>query len=138
MRSSPPVSNAPPRDEAATLLTAIADARGVLLRVGREVAPGPAGARCSTALSLGFDQAGLEVTAQSGALLAAASGQQEPPRFLDANEEDPWWSILGAPLVRVDARDDGSLLLQFRADEDSPKILVLSAEEAGVSVRSLV
>ena len=125
-------------EDAAPLLTAIADAGGVLLRVGREVAPGPAGARCSTALSLGFDKGALELTAHSGTLLAAVAGHDARPGFLDSNEEDPWWTILGAPLVRVDARDDGGLLLQFRADADSPKILVLAAEEAGVSVRTLV
>jgi hypothetical protein len=138
MRSSPLVSNDLPAEDAAGLLGQLAEAGARLLRVERKVAPGPSGARCSITLSLLFDQGGLELTAPAGSLLGARQGPEPREGLLEANEEDPWWTLLGAPLARVDAQADGSLLLQFRADEDSPKILVLAAEGTAVSVRTLV
>ena len=46
------------------------------------------------------------------------------------DEDDPWWTVLGNPLGRVGERD-GGLLLQFRADADSPKILRLGPTPDG-------
>lgn len=49
----------------------------------------------------------------------------------DAMEEEPWWRVLGHPVTRVweDAGGRG-LCLQFRPDEDNPRVIRLEAEGA--------
>jgi hypothetical protein len=47
--------------------------------------------------------------------------------LLPAEEEEPWWRVIGNPLARVSAAGHG-LRLQFRADGDSPRTIELSSE----------
>lgn len=62
---------------------------------------------------------------------------------LPADEEEPWWALLGQPLVRARERlaPDGtraSVDLQFRPDDANPRVVALSlAEDAlRISARS--
>lgn len=115
----------------------IIEASGRLLRVDRDPVPGPAGARASTRLRLTFDVGALELhlDPQAGGLAASPPGEG---CAVPANEEEPWWPLLGNPLCRVSERGPGELLLQFRPDDDSPRILVAKGEAGGVAVRALV
>jgi hypothetical protein len=45
------------------------------------------------------------------------------------DEEEPWWRILGSPLVRLWPTDDATgVRLQFRRDEGSPRYITLTKE----------
>lgn len=89
------------------------------------------------ALSLTFDVGTVRVTAQGTALRAEVFADRGGEAGSNADEEDPWWTVLGNPLHRA-SEHDGGLLLQFRADADSPRILRLDAEDGRVCVRTLV
>ena len=112
----------------------MADAGGRLLRVERAPLPGAAGARGSSELRLIFD-VGIVSIGPGGA--PADPGRAEA-ELLEADEEEPWWALLGHPLTRVSVRERGELLLQFRADDASPKVLLLAADGPGVAVRDVV
>ena len=53
------------------------------------------------------------------------------------DEDEPWWALLGHPLTRA-SEDGGALLLQFRPDAESPKILRLAAEGRTIRVQTIV
>lgn len=123
-------------DAAEAVLGRVADAGGRLLRVERAAGP-PAAPR----LRLAFDRAVVvvEPDAAGAALRARVLPALEPERGLAAaDEEAPWWTVLGHPLTRVAAHEDAGLLLQFRPDAESPKILVLAPAPGAVRVRTLV
>ncbi len=124
---------------AAKLLARLAEHSARLLHVERAPLPGPAGGRASSALRLVFEVGIVELRPAAAGLAAVPL----PPGsagagLVPADEDEPWWALLGHPLVRVQARPQGALLVQFRRDEDSPKILVLEPEAGGVAARSLV
>jgi hypothetical protein len=61
------------------------------------------------------------------------SDAEAPPGLVDAAESDPWWRILGAPLVRVwvgEPTPSGGrgLRLQFRADAEKPRFVTLDPD----------
>ncbi len=117
-------------------LTRIAEGNGVLLRVQRQPCTGPAGARLSERVRMIFDVAAFDLWVDQGELVAGATDERTP--LLSADEDEPWWTLLGHPLTRVAAHDAGGSLVQFRADDASPKILVLAAEGDAISVHALV
>ena len=54
------------------------------------------------------------------------------------DEQEPWWRVLGNPLVRVSPLSEGvplsqGLRLQFRADDDAPRIIALTSTGFGLS-----
>lgn len=62
-----------------------------------------------------------------------------PEGLVDASEEDPWWAILGNPIVCVWRPEDASgrsagLRVQFREDDQNPKIVAFIPEGSGVRV----
>jgi hypothetical protein len=123
-------------EAAAQVLARVSAAGGRLLRVERAPAPGPAAARASRVLRLTFDVGRVELTAPQGALEAeVVPAGDAAPLPVAADEEDPWWSVLGNPLTRVEPRPDGSLLVQFRPDAAAPKLLALAPEGRAVAVR---
>ena len=117
-------------------LTRISEGNGVLLRVARVPCTGPAGARLSERVRLIFDVASFDLWVDQGELVAGAAEERSP--LLSADEDEPWWALLGHPLTRIAAHDTGGSLVQFRADDASPKILILAAEGEAVSVRTVV
>ena len=128
---------------AAEVLERVAESGGRLLRVEREPGAGPAGRSRSRVLRLTFDLAVVELRAASagrGAALEAVTlvpgSAPAPP--VSADEEGPWWTLIGHPLTRVATLPDGALRVQFRPDAASPRILLLGAVEGAVAVRTLV
>ncbi len=116
-------------------LERVAQEGGKLLRVLREPVAGPGGARRSRSLVWTFDVGSLALHAQAGAVVAEAMAPDaDPSALLPADEDDPWWTLIGHPLTKASERADGALLVQFRADADSPKVLVLAAGGDGDAI----
>jgi hypothetical protein len=66
------------------------------------------------------------------------SRDQAPPGLEDAGQEEPWWRLLGSPLARTwtaGPGHEGALCLQFRADDQSPRIVTLEPRGGSVSIR---
>jgi hypothetical protein len=122
-------------NSAAELLGRVAGAGGRLLHVERAPLPGPGGAQRSARLRLVFDLGVVELRrAPDGGLAAGVGALDDPdPALLDADEEEPWWALLGHPLTRVSANPDGSLGMQLRRDEDAPKWVVIAVQGPGVT-----
>ena len=114
-----------------------------LLRVERSSEPrGDA----SPLLLLSFDSCRLRVDRVPDAPgLRVASGTELPDpseRLMPADEEEPWWAVMGQPLVRAWALSSpngerAELELQFRRDADNPKLvsLALAGDRVLVSIR---
>ena len=88
-------------------------------------------------LRLVFDVGPLELRAAAGGALEATKPDGEA-LAVDASEEDPWWALIGTPLARVQLHEASSLLVQFRQDDDSPRIFVLEARGDGVALATLI
>ncbi|MDJ0788528.1 MAG: hypothetical protein QNK05_17110 [Myxococcota bacterium] len=127
----------PEAQPALAVLERVAEAGGRLLRVEREPLPGPAGARESRVLRLVFDVGLLDLHAAAGGQLRASKPEAEALP-VDAGEEDPWWALLGTPLARAQLHEGSSVLVQFRHDDDSPRIFVLEARGEGVGLTPLI
>jgi hypothetical protein len=72
-------------------------------------------------------------------LLESRDGLAE--ELFDAGEAEPWWRVMGNPLTRVwpgnDQRGNAQgLRLQFRDDDDSPKVVALVPD--GNAVRAFI
>jgi hypothetical protein len=116
----------------------VAEAGGQLLRVDGVEPTGIGG----SSLLMTFDVGRVLVSADPvGRHLVAevvASLEDTPGELAPANEEEPWWRVIGNPLVRVSPLVEGTALsqgvrLQFRADDDAPRIIALSSRGPGVS-----
>jgi hypothetical protein len=59
-----------------------------------------------------------------------------PPGLETVSEEEPWWRLVGSPLARVGAGEVGAqgLRLQFRADHENPRVIVLQPSASEVQV----
>lgn len=52
------------------------------------------------------------------------------------DEEEPWWRLIGSPLVRVaEIADRGGVELQFRADADNPRVVEIVPKGAILHAR---
>jgi hypothetical protein len=125
------------------LLGRVAAVSGRLLRVERAPAPGAAAPVASSALRLTFDVGRLELHSVPGQELAVAlieAGAPGDPNLAPADEEEPWWRVIGSPLARVLEPDPARgprapLRLQFRRDEEAPRVLALGIEGGWLSAR---
>ncbi len=59
---------------------------------------------------------------------------------VDSSEEEPWWRVMGAPLVAAWARLSSSpeapeITLQFRSDSANPRFISLIRARTGMDVR---
>lgn len=123
------------------LLERVAGESGQLLRVETQI-DGPAGDVIS-ALILTFDvgRVVLRVDSASGSLdeQQLEAGAATPSNWVNVDEEEPWWRVLGSSLSRVLDIDPGSgsvgVALQFRQDEDNPRRIALLAHGTGVVVK---
>jgi hypothetical protein len=54
-----------------------------------------------------------------------------------ADEDEPWWRLVGNPLTQVGAGEDprNSIRLQFRKDDDNPRTITLVREGEIVRIR---
>jgi len=95
------------------------------------------------ALSLRFDRGALQVLLEDSGIELELGGGAPLSQTAEAlDEADPWWTIIGQPLVGawslVDT-DQRRLLveLQFRPDDENPKILTLEPHGPRIRVRSI-
>ncbi len=95
-----------------------------------------------SALMLTFDLGRIAVSAEptTGSLVVdyVESSDQAPPGLEDAGEAEPWWRLLGSPLARTWAAGsghEGAVCLQFRAADQSPRVVTLEPGGGGVSIR---
>ena len=67
-----------------------------------------------------------------------AAGDLDALRRVNLGEEEPWWRLVGSPLVAVHAISGGAAL-QFRHDDDNPRVveIVLEAGTLRVGLRPL-
>jgi hypothetical protein len=120
-------------------LERVAEAGGRLLKAERL---NTVSDRLAGSFLLTFDVGRLlvEVMPEAGKIRTVAiEGVEDIPSGAeDASEDDPWWRVIGFPLTRVAAGDIGAqgLSIQFRADNENPKIITVrpSGSEVQVSV----
>lgn len=122
----------------AEVLERVSQAHGRLLRVERAPLPGPAGSSASAALRLSFDVAivTLHLDAE-GTALEIATDPGAPVRaegFVSADEDEPWWAVLGNPLTWVEAPSQGGIRVQFRHDDEAPRRFHLLPAYGGIRV----
>lgn len=94
------------------------------------------------ALVLTFDLGRISVAAEpaTGGLAVEylESAEQAPAGLEDACEEEPWWRLLGSPIARAwPAGPDlaGAVSLQFRAADQSPRVVTLAPRGGEIEVR---
>lgn len=115
-------------------LERVVEAGGVLLKAERFAGPNP---QLVAGLLLTFDVGRLlvEVDPGGGTVRTTLIETKDaiPPGMEDAAEEEPWWRLIGAPLSRATASSAG-VRLQFRADNENPRIVVLENDGGEVRV----
>ena len=102
---------------------------------------------CLAAGASGAEIGALLLTFDVGAILVRANGRAEtleienlssvddlPAGLVGTDEEEPWWRVLGNPLSRAWQKDE-AVCLQFRPDEDAPRIVSLAPSAGRVAVR---
>jgi len=95
------------------------------------------------ALSLRFDRGQLQVLLEDGGLeleLGGAGALSPAAEALD--ETDPWWTVIGQPLLGAWALVDTdqrrlAVELQFRPDDENAKIVTLEPRGPRIRARSL-
>ncbi len=122
------------------LLERAADKGAVLLRA--ETLPTPGSSDLVAALLLTFDLGRVLVrsdpTRSELELEYLEPGAEMTADLQDAAGQEPWWRVLGGALARVWSRGPGlaqGTCLQFRADEQNPRIITLEPRGASVAVR---
>jgi len=104
------------------------------------------GARGVREIVLTFDAARLSIELGSAGELSCRVGAEPSDHALEnANEDEPWWRVLGAPLVAawvvLEPKDTSAeLALQFRDAATNPRLISLSrhGDEIRVRCESLV
>jgi hypothetical protein len=123
-------------DALAEIFERVILAEGRLLRVERVPLAGPAGARASSALRLIFDVGVLTLRpcGNEGDLEVEIGHPTDAGSlvFVSASEEDPWWTVIGCSLTRVQVRSGGGVRVQFRGDQDNPRRFVLYPRHGGI------
>ena len=110
-----------------------------LLRVERVPSRAARAAQRSRVLLLSFDRLQLslcpddEDEAVAIAVHTAAAPLLEDT--LRADEEEPWWMLLGAPLVAA-WKTSAALELQFRDDGSNPKIVSVELADGQLRARA--
>ncbi|MCP5043945.1 MAG: hypothetical protein GY944_23195 [bacterium] len=123
-------------------LTRVVEAGGRLLKAER-VAGGGQALAAGFLLTFDVGRLLLEVDPAAGKIHSVyLEGANEVPGDLEvASEDEPWWRLMGSPLTRVWAGEIGAqgLRLQFRADDDTPRIVALipSGSEVQLSLEPI-
>jgi hypothetical protein len=127
------------------LLEAVAEKKGCLLQVDRGSPAGGTGEdeMSAPALLLTFELARILVTAKPGRALELRQVQTREEAgggLAPASEDEPWWRVIGSPLVRASSEEaEGGGLravrLQFRADDQNPRFMSLRLDSSLVRVR---
>jgi hypothetical protein len=118
-------------------LERVVEAGGCLLKVD-QLGAREAGVAKGFLLTFDVGRLLLEVDPEAGRIRSIAiEGVDEIPSGAEVvSEEDPWWRLLGYPLARVVAGEIGAqgLRLQFRADHENPRVVVLQPSGSEVEV----
>jgi hypothetical protein len=122
------------------LLERAAGKGAVLLQVDARTAAGSD--ELASALLLTFDVGRMLLRANPRRSELEAEvlepGERPPAGVESAADREPWWRVLGAPLLRVwpvgPALASG-VCMQFRADEQQPRIITLEPQGASVRIR---
>ena len=124
------------------ILQELIQQRPRLLSVERIPGRGPALDELSRSLRLSFDAGSLlvERAPRASGLRVALDAEEPEPResVVRADEDDPWWAVIGNELARAWAvsaaeAERSALELQFRRDDDDPKLI--SLELLGANIR---
>lgn len=130
-------------ESAEALLDAVTRQEGRLLRAEIVPLPGRPGARRRRGLVLTFDVGPLLLAPADGGreLLVRPVSELDPPagEARSADEEEPWWALLGQELVRARVRLAAggrceALELQFRADDQNPRRVSLELTGGEIQV----
>ena len=111
---------------------------GQLLRA--ELASGSGSGQRTSVLLLTFDVGRVLVRAEpaTGGLVVehVETSEKVPDGLVDASEEEPWWRVLGQPIVGAWPLDDqgAALRIQFRADDQNPRRVTLEARGGQVAI----
>lgn len=95
------------------------------------------------ALSLRFDRIELHVLVEDGGIeLELGGGSPLSPTAEALDETDPWWTLIGQPLMGAWSQLDTDqrrlvLELQFRPDDENPKILSLEPHGPRIRARAV-
>ena len=127
-----------------------AEARARILRVEQLVPEGGgSNPACGAGYLLTFDVGRILVApdAATGGLRLARVEQRGdlPGALLSLEEEEPWWRVVGNSITRVwpagtgagaaaSAAEVDAVRIQFREDEEDPKVISLSFEGGAVRV----
>jgi hypothetical protein len=95
------------------------------------------------ALSLRFDRGELQLVLEDGGIaleFGGAAPLAHEAELLD--ESDPWWTVIGQPLRGASALFDTdqrrtALELQFRADGENPKIVIIEPRGPRLRARAV-
>lgn len=80
----------------------------------------------------------VEPRSQSLGIEFVASPEQVPTGLEAAREEEPWWRVIGSPLVAAWAGGPGhetAVCLQFRAADQSPRVICVEPRGGSVAIR---
>jgi hypothetical protein len=120
-------------------LQKLADARSLLLKVERQ-GGGAGGPAPGFLLTFEAGRLLIRVEVASGEVhsIHLESSEGLPEGLGDAGEDEPWWRLIGCPITRVWTADPssavGGLRLQFREDDQHPRIVGLAPD--GEAVRA--
>lgn len=94
-------------------------------------------------LSLRFDRGQLQILIEDGGIELELGGGAPLSQTADVfDETEPWWTVIGQPLIgawsQVDT-DQRRLVveLQFRPDDENPKILTIEPHGPRIRVRGI-
>ena len=128
------------------ILQEIVEGAGRLLRAEREQVLGRQSARVARRIVLTLDSGRLwiEPSEEGGELavrLLHGPGTQDQ-ELVSADEEEPWWAPRGSPLCGAWAVSDAGtgavgIDLQFRPDDENPKIVTLRLKKSQVHISAL-
>ncbi len=79
-------------------------------------------------LRLARDPASAELVVE-----LVAAGDLDALRRVNLAEEEPWWRLVGSPLVAAHAISGGAAL-QFRHDADNPRVVEIVLEAGALRV----
>lgn len=128
------------------ILQEIVEAGGKLLRVEREPVLGRQSARVARRVVLTLDTGRLWIEPSPDdrelALRLAPGAAAADESLASADEEDPWWALRGEELCGVWAASDAAtdtagVDLQFRRDDENPKIVMLRLRDSLVHISAL-
>jgi len=92
----------------------------------------------SGAWLLTFDAGRLFVQRHVGApgldVRFGIAAPEDAGELVRADEDEPWWALMGQPLVRAWALAGEGLELQFRGDAENPKLVCLAPSDAGIAL----